>query len=223
MPRRSRIVVPDVAHHVTQRGNRRMPIFFSDADRRAYVAALGEQCRKHGTKCLAWCLMDNHIHLILVPASEDGLRATLARLHTRYAARVNKEQGWTGHLFEGRFWSYPMDESHLMIAVRYIELNPVTAGLVAHAEDWAWSSARAHIEGKGDDLTDMAALASHVSNWRAYLAEGVEAADKNEAIELALRSGIAMGRVDWVSQFGRIMRKRGRPYASAPIKGDSHL
>ena len=133
--------------------------------------------------------MDNHVHLVLVPADEDGLRATLAPVHTRYANRVNRMQGWRGHLFEGRYWSYPMDDAHLMQAVRYIENNPVKAGLAREADQWAWSSARAHLEGTPDGLTDLSYVTPHVGNWRAYLREGVNAADKDEAIEAALRNG----------------------------------
>ncbi|MDB5709285.1 MAG: hypothetical protein JWL96_1355 [Sphingomonas bacterium] len=175
MARLARVVIPGVAHHVTQRGNRRQPIFFSDDDRRTYLALLHQGCEKAGVRCLAWCLMDNHVHLILVPEHADGLRAALGEAHRRYTSHVNARQGWSGYLFQGRFASYPMDDAHLMTAVRYVELNPVVAGLVPHAEDWPWSSARSHIAGKraaGDALTDVAALGEHVANWRAMLRHG---------------------------------------------------
>lgn len=189
MPRLPRLVVPNVPHHITQRGNRKQQIFFSDFDRRAYLQLLTQRCHATGTQCLAWCLMDNHIHLVLVPPEVDSLRATLAPLHTRYAARINQREGWTGHLFEGRYWSYPMDDSHLMVAVRYVERNPVTAKLVERAADWAWSSARAHVDGRADGLTDIAALGQHVPNWRAMLESGLEHAGYDEIIEKALRRG----------------------------------
>lgn len=189
MPRPARMVCPDLPHHITQRGNRRQPIFFTDADRRAYLTLLAERCTATGTRCLAWCLMDNHIHLILVPPETDSLRATLAPLHTRYAARINRREGWTGHLFEGRYWSYPMEDAHLMYAVRYVERNPVTAGLVTEAAAWRWSSARAHVSREPDGLTDIDALGQHVPNWHAMLAHGLEAGGDDEAIEKALRRG----------------------------------
>ena len=129
----ARIVIPDVPHHVTQRGNRRLPVFFNGDDRRVYLALLAEACAANGTICLAWCLMDNHVHLILVPKTADGLRATLGEAHRRYARRINFREGWRGYLFQGRFASYPMDNAHLMAAVRYVENNPVAAGLVARA------------------------------------------------------------------------------------------
>lgn len=217
MPRPARMVVPGIAHHVVQRGNRKQAIFFDDEDRRAYLKLLGSACAKHGTSCLAWCLMDNHVHLVLVPASADGLRAPLASLHTAYAQRVNRAQGLSGHLFQGRFASYAMDDAHLMVAARYIENNPVAAGLVERAEDWPWSSARAHVDGRPDGLTDIDALARHVRNWRAMLARGLEAADEDERIEAAVRSGRPLGARAWLEAQGACFgisafpARRGRP------------
>ncbi|WP_208634149.1 transposase [Rhizorhabdus wittichii] len=109
MARLSRIVVPGVAHHVTQRGNRKQPIFFGDEDRRLYLRLLREGCLRAQVRCLAWCLMDNHVHLILVPDEADGLRAALGEAHRRYTRHVNLREGWRGYLFQGRFASYPMD------------------------------------------------------------------------------------------------------------------
>ena len=140
--------------------------------------------------------MDNHVHLILVPSDSDGLRATLGEAHRRYTRRINFREGWRGFLFQGRFASYPMDDAHLMAAVRYVENNPVTAGMAARAEQWRWSSARSHVAGKrmrDDPLTDVAALGAHVRNWRAMLRSGLEAMDTTEAlatIEARMRTGI---------------------------------
>ncbi|WP_379548281.1 transposase [Qipengyuania sp. DSG2-2] len=120
--------------------------------------------------------MDNPVHLILVPSHEDGLRATLGEVHRRYTRMVNFREGWRGHLFQGRFASYPMDQSHLMAAVRYVENNPVAAKMVQRAEQWKWSSAQTHIRGNRlphDPLTDVEALAGEVSNWRSMLRHGL--------------------------------------------------
>lgn len=136
MARFARLVVPDVAHHVTQRGNRRQPVFFSDEDYAAYRDLVAAACAARGVRCLAWCLMPNHVHLILMPSDGDGLRAALGDAHRRYARRINFAHGWTGYLFQGRFASYPMEDAHLMAAVRYVELNPVRARLAGRAEDW---------------------------------------------------------------------------------------
>ena len=178
--------MPGVAHHVTQRGNRRLPVFFSDDDRQSYLALLAEHASAAGTRCLAWCLMENHVHLILVPSHSDGLRTALGEAHRRYTRAINFREGWRGHLFQSRYASYPMDDAHLMVAVRYVEQNPVAAGLVAETGDWRWSSARSHIAGKpakDDPLTDITALTQHVPRWRAMLRHGLEAGEVTEAGE----------------------------------------
>jgi putative transposase len=203
MPRMARIVVPMVPHHVTQRGNRKLPVFFNDGDRHAYIRLIADACERQQTRCLAWCLMDNHVHLILVPAREDGLRATLAEAHRRYSRTINAREGWTGYLFQGRFASYPMNDAHLMAAIRYVENNPVAAGLVKEAQDWRWSSARAHISGKADGLTDLSYDYGRVANWDAMLAKGLEAADEDLAIEAALRTGRPRAPLDWQRELER--------------------
>ena len=219
MPRASRIVVPGVPHHVVQRGNRRQPIFFSDADRSRYVEWLAEACQRFGTACLAWCLMDNHVHLVLVPSTPDGLRGPIASAATRLSQRVNLLQQTSGHLFQGRYASYPMDEAHLMIALRYVENNPVKAGLVKSAEQWRWSSAAAHVARQPDRLVSGSEFAEAIPNWRRMLALGLEAADDAEsaAVEQALLSGRPRAAPDWLAAHaGHIgdraaVRPRGRP------------
>lgn len=181
------------------------------------IKLVGRALARHGTICLAWCLMDNHVHLILVPATADGLRAPLASAHTAYSQRINRSRGFSGHLFQGRFASYAMDEAHLMVAARYVENNPVAAGLVRQAEAWLWSSARAHIEQVADGLTDVARLGVHVRNWRAMLARGLEAGDEEATLEQAIRSGRPVGTAAWLDalaeRFGALPqpRRRGRP------------
>ncbi len=194
MARLARIVVPDIPHHVTQRGNRAQELFFGPQDYMAYRGLVREACDREGVRCFAWCLMPNHVHLILTPPTADALRAALAEAHRRYARRINLAKGWTGYLFQGRFASYPMDEAHLMVAVRYVELNPVRAGLVARAEEWPWSSARAHVHGSSDGLTDLAALAGVHPNWQAMLRSGLEAGDLSPEAEAAIEACQRTGR-----------------------------
>ena len=116
MARLARVVAPGLPHHVTQRGNRRQEVFFSDADCAAYKALLAEHCAAAGVAVWAYCLMPNHVHLILVPPDEDGLRAALGEAHRRYTRRVNFREGWRGYLWQGRFASFAMDERHLLAA-----------------------------------------------------------------------------------------------------------
>ncbi|WP_246731392.1 transposase [Methylocapsa sp. S129] len=123
MTRIARIVVPGLPHHVTQRGNRRERIFFEDSDYALYRDWLAQSCRQFGVSCWAYCLMPNHVHLILTPEDSSGL----ALAHRLYAGYVNARARQTGHLFQGRFGSVVMDEDHLMVAARYVALNPVRA------------------------------------------------------------------------------------------------
>jgi putative transposase len=143
MARLARVVIPGHPHHVTRRGNGRAQTFFDDADDALYRDLLAAQSRAAGVEVWAWCLMPNHVHLILVPSDPDELRRALARVHRCYAGVIQAGRKRTGHFWQGRFGAVAMDESHLAAALRYLSLNPVRARLVDRAQDWRWSSARA--------------------------------------------------------------------------------
>ena len=113
-----------------------MATFFEDDDYAAYRDLVAEGCGSAGTQVLAYCLMPNHVHLILVPSQGDGLRAALGEAHRRYTRRINRRAGWQGYLWQGRFHSFATDEDYLIACARDVALNPVRAGLVARAEDW---------------------------------------------------------------------------------------
>jgi putative transposase len=155
MTRIARVVVPDVAHHVTQRGNRGERIFFADDDYALYRDWLAESCRRFAVEVWAYCQMPNHVHLILAPSDADGLALALSRAHRLYSGFVNARARRTGHLFQGRFGSVAMDEQHLINAVRYVALNPVRARLVAEAREWPHSSVRTHLAGRDEDRSDV--------------------------------------------------------------------
>jgi putative transposase len=216
MPRAARFVVPGMPHHVTQRGNRKQDVFLTDEDWFTYKALLAKACAKHSVECIAWCLMTNHVHLILRPATADGLRAVLASVHTTYSQRINLREKTVGHLFQGRFASYAMDDAHLLAAIRYVENNPVKARLVDEAGDWRWSSARSHIQRKPDGLTCETELTTHYPHWREMLSQGWEAG-ADEAIESSLQAGLPVGSAKWLHQLASdsgnslIRRARGRP------------
>ncbi len=158
MARIARVIAPGIPHHITQRGNRRQQTFFCDDDYTAYIDLMAEWCGKYLVEIWAWCLMPNHVHLILTPPDAFGLALAMARTHRLYAGFVNARARQTGHLFQGRFGSVAMDEAHLMIAARYVALNPVRARLAAKAEDWPWSSVRAHLLGCDDALVSVRPL-----------------------------------------------------------------
>jgi putative transposase len=216
MPRSARIVVPGLPHHVTQRGNRRLSTFFEEGDYALYRHLLREECARAGTRIWAWCLMPNHVHLILVPAREDGLRVTLGEAHRRYTKTINEREGWRGHLWQGRFASFAMDEPWLVACARYVELNPVRAGLVARPEQWRWSSARAHLGLAADGLTEPQPLLDRVPDWRALL-EDARGEEEREAIRTRERSGYPLGAPAFLDQLRAALgnpllpRPRGRP------------
>ena len=127
MPRLARTVFAGVPHHVTQRGNRREDVFFNDDHRNQYLEWLVEYCQRYHVEALAYCLMSNHVHLVMIPESEAGLQQVLKPLHMRYAQRLNRERDWKGHVWQGRYFSSPLDERYTWEAIRYVERNPVRA------------------------------------------------------------------------------------------------
>lgn len=170
MSRTSRLVVPGLPHHVTQRGNRRQTTFFCPFDYEIYRQLLAEQCLKESVSVWSYCLLPNHVHLIAVPSEAGCLARAVGEAHRRYTTLINRREGWTGCLWQGRFSSFAMDEPHLYVATRYVLMNPVRAGLVERADDWPYSSARAHLGQETDDLVDLAGLADRVGDWSAVLA-----------------------------------------------------
>jgi len=142
MARMARVVVPFYPHHVTQQGNRRQRTFFGDFDYKIYLELMSEFCCKADTRVWTYCLMPNHVHLVMVPSHLDGLHAVLGESHRRYTRAVNFRKRWRGHLWQERFHSFPMDEAYLLAAVRYVEQNPVAARLCQRAQDWPWSARR---------------------------------------------------------------------------------
>ena len=220
MPRLARTVCARVPHHISQRGNRREAVFFTDDDYHAYLAWLKDYAEKHAVEILAYCLMTNHIHLIAVPASEDGMEKALKPLHMRYAQRINRSQGWKGHLWQGRFFSSALDDDYLWAAVRYVERNPVRARMVRKAENYRWSSASAHCGLKPDPvLTRKPSWQKQfesIGDWSAWLAEG----DETQRLEVLRRNvdkGLPCGPEKFIQKLekltGRALqyRPRGRP------------
>jgi putative transposase len=209
MARLARVVAAGLPHHVTQRGNRRQPVFLRDEDYATYRALLAEQCRAADVAVWAYCLMPNHVHLILVPKEADGLRAALGEAHRRYTRHINSREDWRGYLWQGRFASFPMDEPYLLACARYVELNPVRARLAARARDWRWSSARAHLAGRDDGLVTVKPLLALAGDWAEFLDRGLSATD-HAAIRAGERTGRPLGAARFVA---RLERRLGRPLA----------
>ena len=225
MPRISRAIAVGYPHHVTQRGNYRQTVFEEAADYLQYLNFLVQYASLYDLEIWAYCLMPNHVHLVCVPMQLDSLARTLHTVHMKYARYFNKKRDSVGHLWQGRFFSCALDERHLYAAVRYVERNPVRAGIVSAAGDYPWSSAKAHIAGEGNDvLSGRCFLTETVADWRQYLGPdsdtgtvpGPDSAEENAIIKATL-SGRPCGEEDFVKgveeNLGRKLtpQLRGRP------------
>ncbi len=227
MPRLARTVFAGVPHHITQRGNRREDVFFSDEDRHAYLAWLKDYAERHDADILAYCLMTNHVHLVVVPASEDGPHQVLKPPHMRYTQRINRANYWKGHLWQGRFFSSALDEPYLWAAIRYVERNPVRAGMVSKAENYRWSSAGGHCGLRQDatltDKSDWRRQLDSIGDWAAWLGDGDEP-DKLEVLRRNADKGLPCGSETFIRKLetltGRALqyRPQGRPKKGNEIK-----
>ena len=220
MARIARVIAPGIPHHITQRGNRRQKTFFLDDDYRMYLNLMAEWCKRHKVEVWAYCLMPNHVHLLAVPESEDGLRRAIGEAHRRYTRHVNFREGWKGHLWQGRFNSFPMEESYFIAAARYVELNPVRARIVSKPDEYRWSSATAHLAGKDDQLVNVAPLLEMADNWKDILTAGAED-QRFQEIRRHECTGRPLGNESFVEKMenalGRCLR-RGKPGPRAKTK-----
>ena len=211
MARIRRVVAVGLPHHITQRGNRRQKTFFCNEDYALYIKLMAEWCTRWRVEVWAYCLMPNHVHLIAVPESGDSLFKAIGEAHRRYTRHINFREEWRGHLWQGRFASYPMNENYLLATTRYIELNPVRAGLVMHAEMYPWSSASAHISGHDDTLVKVKPLIEIVGNWRTFLS-GAISKETADVISCHERTGRPLGSETFIKnlelQLNRSLRKR---------------
>ena len=220
MARIARAVAPGIPHHITQRGNRRQQTFFSDEDYQFYLELMSEWCIKYHVEAWAYCLMPNHVHLILVPETKDALKLAVGETHRRYTRRINFREGWRGHLWQGRFASFIMDERYLLACTKYVELNPVRAGLVKRPQDWPWSSARSHIKCKDDILVKTKPLLNMVNKpWEIFLTTDAQ----DQEIELFRkheRTGRPIGDDSFIETLELLLDRYLKPQKPGPKKRD---
>jgi putative transposase len=209
--------VPGYPHHVTQRGSRRQPTFFREEDYRHYLRLLADWCKRHGVAIWAYCLMPNHVHLVAVPSTTKGLSRAVGQAHRQYALATNKREKWSGHLWQERFASFVMDESYLMAAVRYVELNPVRAGLVDDPGDYPWSSAAAHFDKQSDILVDPKPMLERVYSWEDFLA--VEEEKDVDVMRRHTKSGRPAGCDAFVLGLEKMLNRPMRPLKVGRPKG----
>jgi putative transposase len=202
----ARVVALDVPHHITQRGNARRFILENDAERCVYLDLLQQGIQRHGVELIGYCLMSNHVHLVAVPRSRDALARSLKQTHGRFASYWNTVNHSSGHVWQGRYYSCPLDETHLWEALRYTELNPVRARLVASPQDWTWSSATIHCGTEpARPWLSMDAWRNRWSSdrWRTYLQ-----ATQHESSRRAIRDSTFSGRPLGSAEFTRALEKQ---------------
>jgi len=225
MPRQARIVLPGYLHHVTQRGNYRQNIFNDDIDRITYLKLLEHYGAKYGVSLYAFCLMDNHLHLIVSPSDPGGLGKAFCRIQQRYSIYFHKRVSRRGHLWQERFYSCLLFGAHIARAIRYIEKNPVRARMVEKPWDYRWSSARAHLGTKYKIITlaDVKEIVN-VESWREFLEEDEKDEDIDKLRKSTLKGGV-FGPVEFVKKLeeklGRSILKKtqGRPKILNKSKG----
>ena len=180
MPRKRRFFLPGVPVHVVQRGNNRQAVFFDENDYRVYMDWLGAAAGEHGSALHAYVLMTNHVHLLMTPSDKEAISATLQALGRRFVPYINHCYRRTGTLWEGRFKASAVQaEDYLIACYRYIELNPVRAGMVQRPEDYPWSSYRANAQGARDP---------HITPHPLYLAYGTDAPERQVAYRKLFQS-----------------------------------
>jgi len=217
----ARIVIPNCPHHIIQRGNRRQPVFFCDSDRYLYLRILREQGIKAGIIFLAYCLMNNHVHLIAIPRFMESFARGIAEAHRKYTTIINIRKGWKGYLWQGRFISYPLDDRHLYSAVRYAENNPVRANLVENAEDYPWSSAPAHVYHTQNRLLTNIDEFLDINNWSSYLKEKEEAS-VIENLKKHERTGRPLGDEEFIKKLEDLSGRRLRPRVYTKKRGTEY-
>lgn len=216
MPRKPRASAAGVAEHVIQRGNNRQVIFISEEDMKAYVTWLKQYAKKYNVAIHAWVLMTNHIHLLCTPSSPTGISQMMQSLGRMYVMYFNKTYRRSGTLWEGRYRSCLVQEdTYLFQLYRYIELNPVRAGMVEDPADYTWSSYQCNALGKESDLLSPherylalgAIKADRLDSYR-QLFEGHVAGKLLDNIRKATNKGLALGNAHFIADVEAITGKR---------------
>lgn len=225
MSRIARIVLEGIAYHITQRGNARQQVFFEDRDYLLYHDLLQTSCAATGLRIWAYCLMPNHVHLLVVPEQAQAMAKGLGRTNAEYARYYNLRNRTCGHVWQARYYSAPLDEGHLWRAMAYVERNPVRARLVERAEDWTWSSARLRKTGCASGIVNLSVWREKYDwpKWAEVLRTSVEAEAFGRRLHEASRKGRPMGADEFVDELearsGRLLRAKplGRPRRNAVV------
>ncbi|MEW6594181.1 MAG: transposase [Thermodesulfobacteriota bacterium] len=212
MPRIARIIAPGHPHHITQRGNNRATVFFDDEDRQTYLHLLATYARKHSVLIWAYCLMDNHIHLLAVPETETALARGIGLTNQVYTQYLNRKLARSGRVWQNRFFSCLVgNEQYLWAVARYIERNPLKAGLAKKPKDYRWSSAKAHLTGADGALPGLSSWLAP-SERSAYAKFILTADDRmDEALRKATRTGRPFGSAGFVAMLESRLNQTLKP------------
>ncbi len=223
MPRFARVVVVGYPHHIIMRGHRRQQVFFKDEDKELYIRLLRKYGEEAGVNYWAYCLMDNHVHLIAVPRYPESLSRGLGIALWKYSLLINLQHDWKGYLWQSRYKSYPLDDYYLLSATRYIELNPVRAKIVKKAEDFPWSSARAHVSKQPDPLITKGSLDDEIADWASFLVSETPESEL-KLLRKHASTGRPLGRDKFVEKLekltGRILKEKPKGRKSKALNFD---
>ncbi|MBF0254606.1 MAG: transposase [Candidatus Omnitrophica bacterium] len=204
MARLPRVVIENTPHHITQRGHRGHKVFLKKSDKAEYLCILADIAHKYGVAFWAYCLMDNHVHFVAVPAQPQSLAKCFQETNKTYTRKVNLREGWRGGMWESRFKSFVLDESHLYAAVRYVERNPVRAGIVSRAEAYPYSSAKAHVFKTNDPLIKDSFLTKEIIDWAEYLRDPDDPVD---TMRRHLSTGRPLGGPEFIQRIERRLNR----------------
>ena len=215
MARLARVILPGYPHHITQRGNRRQDVFFKEADYSYYLELLKKWCDEEHVEIWSYCLMTNHVHLIVTPDTSSNLSRAIAETHRRYTRMINFRENWRGYLWQGRFASFPMDEKYLLKAAAYVELNPVKAKMVSKPEDYRWSSIHAHLKGKDPHgIVDAQKLLAICGDWKDNLQQSAQ--ELEDEFERHSRTGRPLGDDGFIGNAERLLNRNLRKKKPGP-------
>lgn len=222
MARQARIVISNTPHHISQRGNRGEAVFFEKEDYQTYLDIITEQLKNAQIDLLSYCLLPNQIHLLVMPQSADKMAKAIGEAHRRYTNHINQRQGWSGHLFQNRFFSYAVDEQHTLRAARFIETLPITSGITNKPENYLWSSAKFRVKVIGNPVLKQFPTFDSVIDWKDFLSRPMDMAEL-KTIQTHLQTGRPRGNnlfLDMIEEkTGRPVRpqKRGRKPKTATV------
>jgi putative transposase len=217
MPRAARASVGGICYHVISRGNARREVFCKDGDYEAFLKAIGHACIEVPMRVLGYCLLPNHFHLAVWPECDGELSRWMHWLLNTYIRRYHKHYHSSGHIWQGRFKAFPIaDDEHLLTVLRYIERNPVRAGLVRKAERWRWSSAPLWQEEASRPSYLISGPVERPRPWLTWVNQALTAAEL-EALRRCVNRGSPFGGRGWGERIAKrlgiqsTLRPRGRP------------